>query len=305
MCNIVRNIRSSFISVCYGGDTCSSIYKGTAVSKYCEIGGCCIPDTVTDKTDPDELCCVTTLTVILVASFVGGPVLIMTIVCSGVCIKRYCERKKNDDRVHEAENARQERRRERRRQREQQDREEEAIRIRRYYDPKPEDGPLAPPAYSDGPPGSVPGRRALPMSPPPAYEAIIQENTLPNRRGQNAAPSQANGDVPHSGGEHIDVTIHAPAIAGRRTNKRVTMKETVENITIARQVLKRMEPVPKNQVSPSNSFRAAPSPVRANNTVPNGHVTFQPNTTPARPMSRPRQVVSDAPAEEPADLEYI
>lgn len=123
----------SFISVCYGGDTCSSIYKGTAVSKYCEIGGCCIPDTVTDKTDPDELCCVTTLTVILVASFVGGPVLIMTIVCSGVCIKRYCERKKNDDRVHEAENARQERRRERRRQREQQDREEEAIRIRRYY----------------------------------------------------------------------------------------------------------------------------------------------------------------------------
>ena len=172
-------------------------------------------------------------------------------------------------------------------------------------DPKPEDGPLAPPAYSDGPPGSVPGRRALPMSPPPAYEAIIQENTLPNRRGQNAAPSHANGDVPHSGGEHIDVTIHAPAIAGRRTNKRVTMKETVENITIARQVLKRMEPVPKNQVSPSNSFRAAPSPVRANSTVPNGHVTFQPNTTPARPMSRPRQVVSDAPAEEPADLEYI
>lgn len=63
----------------------------------------------------------------------GGPLLIMTIVCSGVCIKRYCEKKKNDDRVQEAENARQERRRERHRRRQQQEQEEEAIRIRRYY----------------------------------------------------------------------------------------------------------------------------------------------------------------------------
>lgn len=355
------------IPVCYGGETCSATYGGLVVSKYCDIGGCCTPSTVTEKTDPDELCCITTLTVILVGSFVGGPLLIMTIVCSGVCIKRYCEKKKNDDRVQETENARQERRRERRRQRQQQEQEEEAIRIRRYYEPLPEDGPMAPPAYDAEPPGSVPARRAAPLSPPPAYEAIVQETTLPNQRGQGT--SHFN-EVSQSGGGHIDVTIHAPSIGGRRTKIRASSNNTNNGVLVARNGIPRQESVHRNQVSPNSSFRDTtnnqssevaqgggepidvtihapsiggrrpknrtkledkkasepftknaesrqeyvqksqmssnyngfkdtPSPV----SMANGRSNSELNGS--KSFSRPRQIVTDASAEEPADLLYI
>lgn len=357
------------IPVCHGGETCTATYRGLVVTKYCDIGGCCTPDTVTEKTDPDELCCITTLTVILVGSFVGGPLLIMTIVCSGVCIKRYCEKKKNDDRVQETENARQERRRERRRQRQQQEQEEEAIRIRRYYDPKPEDGPMAPPAYDAEPPGSVPGRRAAPMSPPPAYEAIVQETTLPNHRGQG---SSHFNEVTQSGSEHIDVTIHAPSIGGRRPKNRASSKDAKVRVPVQRNGIPRQEPVHRNQVSPNNSFRDrsstqfidpaqgggelidvtihAPSiggrrpknrasskdakvsePITRNGapsqehvqksqmssnfnsfketpspvSMANGHVTSEQNGSKSRSFSRPRQIVTDASTEEPADLLFI
>lgn len=357
------------IPVCYGGETCSTTYRGVVVTKYCDIGGCCTPSTVTEKTDPDELCCITTLTVILVGSFVGGPLLIMTIVCSGVCIKRYCENKKNDDRVQETENARQERRRERRRQRQQQEQEEEAIRIRRYYDPKPEDGPMAPPAYDAEPPGSVPARRAAPMSPPPAYEAIVQETTLPNHRGQGASHFS---EVSQSGGEHIDVTIHAPSIGGRRPKNRASSNNANFRVPVERNGIPRQESVHRNQVSPNNSFRDtssnqfnefaqgggelidvtihAPSiggrrpknrtksedkkasePLTRNavprqeyvqksqmssnysgfretpspGSMANGRSNSELDGSKSRSFSRPRQIVTDASAEEPADLLYI
>lgn len=307
-------------SVCNGGDTCTATFKGSiVVTKYCDIGGCCIPSTGNEKTDPDELCCMTTLTFILILSFTGGPAFLLTLICAGLCLKRYCEKKKNDDRIRRAESARQERRRERRRQRQQQEQEEEAVRIRRYYEPNPEDGPLRPPAYDEGPPGSVPNRTALPMSPPPAYEAIVQEATLPNH---NQIPVSYNERVRvdrtennEDRNERIDVTIRAPAIGGRRPNKRVASNETKpSNITVgngitnsetARNGITRPETVHKNQVSPSNSFRTVPSPTRSPSTLSNDSVNSEHNNVRPKQFSRPLQIVIDAPIDEPADLLYI
>jgi hypothetical protein len=154
---------------------------------------------------------------------------------------------------------------------------------------------VGPPAYDECPPGSVP--RTLPMSPPPAYDAIVQNSTLPTQSHDSERRTER---VDEQSNDHIDVTIHAPTIGGRRPGRRVTSnKQTVSNISPPK------DSVHKNQVSPSNSFRTDPVPDRGQSTVPSDNENSQQRTTQSRPFSRPLQVVTDAPADEPADLLYI
>lgn len=154
---------------------------------------------------------------------------------------------------------------------------------------------MAPPAYDECPPGSVPGN--LPMSPPPAYDAVVQGSTLPN---QGHDPGGHSERVNEQSNGHIDITIHAPTIGSRRPMRRVTSnKQTVSNISPPQ------DTVHKNQVSPSNSFKTTPHPDRGHGAVPSEHENFQQSTTHPRAFSRPLQVVTDAPADEPADLLYI
>lgn len=226
---------------------------------------------------------------------------------------------------------------------------------------------MAPPAYDAEPPGTVPARRAAPMSPPPAYEAIVQETTLPNHREQG---SSHFNEVSQSGGEHIDVTIHAPSIGGRRTKIRGSSNNANIRVPVERNGISRQESMHRNQVSPDNSFRdttsnqfselaqgggeqidvtihapsiggrrpknrtksedkkasepftknavprqeyvqksqmssyyngfkETPSPV----SMANGRSNSELNGS--KSFSRPRQIVTDASAEEPADLLYI
>lgn len=92
-------------------ETCKGSLNSVYTSESCSIGGCCIP---TDG-QGDTLCCIPTLTIILVSVFIGCTILaiITVIVCCLFC--RYRKKRKLRRRLEERRRLQRERDQERQR----------------------------------------------------------------------------------------------------------------------------------------------------------------------------------------------
>ncbi|OWF35205.1 uncharacterized protein LOC110443243 [Mizuhopecten yessoensis] len=91
---VIAVFLSYFLCEALGGEQCEITSQSLTVTQYCEVGGCCIPGNLQRLTKESELCCMSSLFLVLIGVFVGIPIFLLIVIFLVIVVKRCVKNRK-------------------------------------------------------------------------------------------------------------------------------------------------------------------------------------------------------------------